>query len=149
MPEKLSLSVHDNVPAEEARVVDRGLEDSNAAAAPVHEVRPLCCFARLESGAVVGGAIGRTWGLCCELKQLWVHPMHRRMGLGTRLVRLFEESAMARGCSTFYLDTFTFQARPFYERLGYEPKLEICGFSPGVTKYIMVRSKAADTSCNT
>jgi GNAT superfamily N-acetyltransferase len=139
MPEGTFLSVHDAVPAEDARVVDQGLDDFNSAAASLHEVRPLACFARLEGGAVVGGAIGRTWGQCCELQRLWVHPAHQRAGLGTRLVRQFEETAAARGCSVFYLDTFSFQARPFYERLGYEARLEIRGFAPGVAKYIMVR----------
>ena len=139
MPEKPFLSVHDAVQAEDARVIDQGLDDSNAAAAPIHDVRALACFARLEGGTVVGGAIGRTWGECCELQRLWVHPTHRRAGLGTRLVRQFEEAAVARGCSVFYLDTFSFQARPFYERLGYEAKLEIRGFAPGIAKYIMVR----------
>jgi len=144
MSEKSFLSVHDEVPAEDARVVDQGLDDSNATAAPLHEVRPLGCFARLAGGAVVGGAIGRTWGRCCELQRLWVHPTHRRAGLGTRLVRQFEEAAAARGCSVFYLDTFSFQARPFYERLGYEARLEIRGFAPGVEKYVMVRGGASD-----
>ena len=139
MPEKPFLSVHDAVQAEDARVIDQGLDDSNAAAAPIHDVRALACFARLEGGTVVGGAIGRTWGECCELQRLWVHPTHRRAGLGTRLVRQFEEAAVARGCSVFYLDTFSFQARTFYERLGYEAKLEIRGFALGIAKYIMVR----------
>jgi len=143
MREEFSLSVHDEVPAEDARVVDRGLDDSNAAAAPIHEVRPLSCFARLENGTAVGGAIGRTWGQCCELQQLWVDTAHRRLGMGTRLVRRFEEAAAARGCSVFYLDTFSFQARAFYERLGYAVSLEIRGFAPGVAKYIMIRRSAA------
>jgi GNAT superfamily N-acetyltransferase len=149
MQEKLSLSVHDEIPAEDARAVNQGLGDFNAAAAPIHEVRPLSCFARLENGALVGGAIGRIWGQCCELQQLWVHADHRRLGLGTRLVRRFEEAAAARGCSVFYLDTFSFQARPFYEHLGYTVSLEIRGFAPGVAKYIMVRSHPPEASCNT
>lgn len=148
MKEELSLSVHDEIPADEARVVDQGLDDSNAAAAPIRQVRPLCCFARLENGALVGGAIGRTWGQCCELQQLWVDPAYRGLGAGTRLVRRFEEAAVARGCSVFYLDTFSFQARPFYERLGYEARLEIRGFAPGVSKYIMVRRDPLEAPCN-
>jgi GNAT superfamily N-acetyltransferase len=149
MREEFSLSVHDEVPAEDARVVDRGLDDSNAAAAPIHDVRPLSCFARAENGAVVGGAIGRTWGQCCELQRLWVDPAHRHRGMGTRLVRRFEGAAAARGCSVFYLDTFSFQARAFYERLGYEVSLEIRGFAPGVEKYIMMRRDSPEAPCNT
>jgi hypothetical protein len=55
---------------------------------------------------------------------------------------------VARGCSVFYLDTFSFQARPFYERLGYEARLEIHGFAPGVSKCIMVRRDPLEAPCN-
>lgn len=141
MADQLLITVHDESMRDDARVVDEGLGASNDAAAPLHEVQPLSCFARSADGAVLGGAVGRTWGACCELQQLWVDPVQRRAGMGTRLVRAFEERAAARGCTIFYLETFSFQARPFYERLGYEAKFEIHGFAPGIVKYTMLRVK--------
>jgi ribosomal protein S18 acetylase RimI-like enzyme len=140
---QLSLTLHDGVPREEGEIVDSGLGVANAAAAPLHEVSPLSCFARLASGAVIGGAVGRTWGICCELQQLWVDPGHRRRGIGARLIREFERGAAERGCRTFYLETFSFQAPTLYRSLGYEIRLEIRGFAPGVCKYIMVREGSA------
>lgn len=134
-----SLWVHDDLPAEEARLIDEGLGQANASAAPLHEVVPLCCFARAAEGTVVGGAVGRTWGACCELQQLWVAPSHRGKGLGSLLVRRFEERAESRGCRTFYLETFSFQAPALYQSLGYEPRLALQGFGPGIVKYVMVR----------
>ncbi|HEY0858035.1 MAG TPA: GNAT family N-acetyltransferase [Albitalea sp.] len=142
MAEQPLITVHDETMRDDARVIDEGLGASNDAAAPLHEVQPLSCFARTADGTVVGGAVGRTWGACCELQQLWVEPAQRRGGMGTRLVKAFEERAAARGCTTFYLETFSFQARPFYERLGYEIQLEIHGFSPGIVKYTMLRRAA-------
>jgi GNAT superfamily N-acetyltransferase len=136
----VTFEVHDDVPADLARAVDVGLEDSNARAAPMNDVRGLSCFARVPAGAVIGGAIGRTWGECCELRQLWVDAAHRRTGLGANLVRRFEQHASTRGCVTFYLDTFSFMAPQFYRKLGYEPALEIAGFAPGIVKYIMLKS---------
>jgi GNAT superfamily N-acetyltransferase len=135
----LTFDVHDDVPEPEGGIVDDGLGEANAAAAPLSEVRGLSCFARLPSGAVIGGAVGRTWGDCCELQQLWVDPVHRKRGVGARLVRLFEERAAARGCSTFFLETFSFQAPSFYESLGYAPATEFRGFPHGIVKYVMVR----------
>ena len=135
----ISLTVHNDVPSEEGGLVDVGLGKSNEAAAPLHEVSPLSCFAREPSGLVVGGALGRTWGTCCELQQLWVEQNHRRRGIGALLVRAFERQAKTRGCHTFYLETFSFQAPSLYLSLGYEVKLELTGFAPGVIKYTMVR----------
>lgn len=138
----ISWEVHDDAPELEAGIVDHGLGEANDAAAPLHEVRRLSCFARLPSGAVVGGAVGRTWGECCELQQLWVDPAHRKRGIGARLVRLFEARAAARGCRTFYLETFSFQAPAFYESLGYRVATEFRGFPHGIAKYVMVRQSA-------
>lgn len=142
----LALSVHDDVPAEPARVVDDGLDAFNLSAAPLHEVRGLSCFARDVSGAVVGGAVGRTWGLCCELQQLWVAAAWRRKGLGARLVTSFEARARERGCRNFYLETFSFQAPSLYQSLGYEVRLTLRGMAPGVAKHVMVRDEAGEVA---
>jgi GNAT superfamily N-acetyltransferase len=140
----IEISLHDEVPREEGVLVDAGLGESNAAAAPLDEVRGLSCFARLPSGQAIGGAVGRTWGQCCELQQLWVDPAHRGKGLGTRLVKAFEGRARNRGCRTFYLETFSFQAPSLYRALDYEARLELHGFPGNIAKYVMVRECAAD-----
>jgi ribosomal protein S18 acetylase RimI-like enzyme len=133
------FTLHDDVPRADGEVVDAGLGIANEGAAPLHELRALSCFARLPCGDVVGGAVGRTWGRCCELQQLWVAPAYRRRGIGAGLVRRFERRAQERGCRTFYLDTFSFQAPALYRSLGYEVRLAIAGFAPDVVKYTMVR----------
>jgi hypothetical protein len=38
-------------------------------------------IAQNPDGTVVGGAIGRTWGECCELQQLWVSAELRSTGI--------------------------------------------------------------------
>jgi catechol 2,3-dioxygenase-like lactoylglutathione lyase family enzyme/ribosomal protein S18 acetylase RimI-like enzyme len=134
----LLWTVHDGAPPDEARIVDQGLDSFNHAAAPVGDSTPLCCFARTLAGLVVGGAVGRTWGACCELLQLWVDPECRRRGIGSELVRRFEAQARARGCRSFYLETFSFQAPQLYRNLGYRVALAIDGYAPGIVKYIMV-----------
>ena len=50
---------------------------------------------------------------------LWVHDDHRHDGLGSRLVEAAEGEAVRRGCVVIRVNTHTFQAPGFYERLGY------------------------------
>jgi len=65
-------------------------------------------------------------------------------GNGSRLVRLFEDRAKQRGCRTFYLTTFSFQAPSFYKALGYHAEAEIRGFPAGIVNFLMTRTVASD-----
>lgn len=51
---------------------------------------------------------------------MWVHAELRGRGLGRHLMEMAEQEGRRLGCHGAYLDTFSFQARPFYERCGYE-----------------------------
>lgn len=136
----LAFSLHDDtIPADAARVVDQGLGDANAAAASLHEVRALACFVRDEACTVVGGAVGRTWGACCELQQLWVAPEHRLAGIGAALLRRFEAQTAVRGCRDFYLETLSFQAPALYRALGYDTVYRNAVFPHGIVKHAMVK----------
>lgn len=145
-PTGFRLDVTDEVPADAAAVVDAGLGAANEGAAPLDDVRALAAFARDADGNVIGGAVGRTWGACCELQQLWVDPTRRRQGLGSALVSAFEARARERGCRTFYLETFSFQAPTLYRSLGYRVVHTIRGFAPGIEKHLMVREEPDDPS---
>ena len=131
------IEVFDDPPRDAADLVDGGLGDSNELAAPLHQVRRLASFARVD-GRVVGGAVGRTWGGCAELQQLWVRSELRRQGLGAQLVRAFEQRAAQRGCTLVYLETFSFQAPRLYASLGYEMRHTVGGYAPGIEKHWMV-----------
>jgi len=133
----LAFEVFDEPPASVVSAIDAGLDAYNHAAAPMGDVRPLAATAMLPTGEIVGGAIGRTWGACCELLQLWVHEGHRRAGTATRLLAEFERRGAARGCRTFYLTTLSFQAPGFYRKRGYEVLAEISGYPEGIVKYLM------------
>ena len=138
----LVFSLSDTPPDASVLAIDSGLEQYNLSVAPLSEVRQLASFATDSSGHVVGGAVGRTWGRCCELLQLWVEPRRRSAGVGSRLLRQFEEHAARRGCNVFYLTTLSFQAPNFYRKHGYVALAEISGYPDGITKYLMHKTGA-------
>ena len=117
--------------------MDDGIDGFNHREPELRQVRALHVFARDERGQVVAGAVGRTWGQCAELQQLWVQEADRHQGVGRHLMALFEADAAARGCRLVYLDTFSFQAPGFYEKLGYRCVLQTRGFTRGIVKFTM------------
>ena len=133
------ISRHDGLPPPQAQVVDEGLGAFNDRAAPLHEVRALSCFAHDAQGRVVGGAVGRVWGPCGELQQLWVDEAWRRQGLGSALLQAFEAQAREAGCASIHLETFSFQAPALYARLGYAVEYTRRDFPHGIVKVHMLK----------
>jgi ribosomal protein S18 acetylase RimI-like enzyme len=136
----LTFSSFDAPPEASVLAIDQGLDEYNLSVAPVDDVKQLASFATDASGRTVGGAVGRTWGRCCELLQLWVDPAHRSAGVGSRLLREFEAHAARRGCDIYYLTTLSFQAPGFYRKHGYASIAEIPNHPNGITKYLMQKS---------
>ena len=139
----VSYAEFDLPPPELAQTVDDGLERHNQQAAPLADVRPLGAFASDEEGRTIGGAVGRTWGRCCELQQLWVDADQRKRGIASQLLRRFEARATGRGCSVFYLTTLSFQAPGFYRKHGYSILGEIRGYPQEIAKYLMIKESPA------
>ena len=87
-------------------------------AGPMHN-SVLIISARDHDHTFVGGLIvnfqpGWKW---MHLQWIWIAESHRRAGIGRRLVEVAEREGEKRGCLHAAVDTF--QAREFYEKLGY------------------------------
>src|SRR5215470_2655725 len=68
---------------------------------------------------LIGGLWARSlWG-SLYIDMMFVPEALRENGIGTSLLRLAEQEAMRRGCRDMWTDTYAFQARPFYEKLGF------------------------------
>jgi len=77
-------------------------------------------FLRDEHGEILGGVMGNLWGDWMYIAYVWVDRALRGHGHASKMLVTAEEQAILRGCSNAFLDTFSFQARPLYEKLGYE-----------------------------
>ena len=68
----------------------------------------------------IGGVTGWQWGDSFTIEFLWLEQEWRGQDIGTEIMRLIEHQAAERGCTQIYLDTYSFQAVDFYQKLGYE-----------------------------
>jgi GNAT superfamily N-acetyltransferase len=103
---------------------------------------PLAIFLRDERGAILGGALGDIWGGWLDLTFLWVAEPLRGRGYGRRLLEAAEEEARTQGCRGVHLSTHSFQARPFYEKLGYEIVGEIPDHPAGHSLFFLKKALA-------
>jgi ribosomal protein S18 acetylase RimI-like enzyme len=114
------LLIETEPPPDDVQFLDHQINAFNIAQTGIHDDRLLACFVRDEARRVVAGIYGWTWGGCCEIRSLWVQRELRGLGYGRRLLLAAEKEAMARGCTQVVLDTHSFQAPRFYQKLGYE-----------------------------
>ena len=119
---------------EQAREVDRGLDEYNADFVPDGVAAPVRAVF-LESGRIVAGLNGVAYWRKVHVRILWVHPDHRSKRLGSRLMSWAEGRGRELGCVSVVLDTMSFQAPDFYVRLGYRQFGLSEGYEGGASRY--------------
>jgi GNAT superfamily N-acetyltransferase len=137
MKQSNELQIDSKVTAADEAFVVRGLLAFNEARIGPADERPIKFVARDPTGAVVGGILGHTRWRWLYIAKLWVDESARGQGLGTRLMEAAEDLARSRGCTGVSLDTFDYQARPFYEKLGYELFGTLEGYPPGSRQFYL------------
>jgi len=137
-----TVELTDDPAEEDVRAVHEGLRAYNHEQRGFEHERRFGVFLRDGDGAVVGGAIGRSWGGCAHLEMLWVDAARRGRGHGARLLAAAEREVAARGCGLIHLHTMSFQAPAFYERHGYREAYVIDGFPRGVRLHYLEKPLA-------
>lgn len=103
-----------------------------------NDFRPLAIFlSDPETGETLGGLWGWTSFSFLHIDLLYLPESLRGTGLGRRMMNQAEEEAVQRGCHGVWLDTFSFQARGFYERLGYTVFGSIEDYPPGQSRFFL------------
>lgn len=119
-----------------ARVIE-GLRAYNRKWTHLPSTAPINIFARGPDGALLGGLLGETgWGWL-QVGVFWVDETVRKRGLGSGLLAAAEVEALARGCRQSFVETFSFQARVFYERAGYRVFSILEDYPPGFARLFM------------
>jgi GNAT superfamily N-acetyltransferase len=136
MPD-LRISVEPDASPADRRLVEEGLIAFNAAHGNLRNIPALTVMLRDPSGAIHGGLLGAVVWQWLFVDSLWVADAHRGQGYGSRLLQAAEEEAVRMGCHSAHLDTFGFQARPFYEKLGYRVFGELPDYPEGQARYYL------------
>ena len=104
------------------------------------EFRGLAIELRDDADATIGGLWGSSAYEWLFIQLLVVPETLRGRGVGRELMARAEAEAITRGCRGVWLDTFEFQARGFYEKLGYRCFGQLENYPQGFARYFMQKS---------
>ena len=135
--DELHVSIETAPARDDVAVLESGLTAHTLPIIGVPGFRPLAVFLRDHNGRIVGGAYGRTNWNRLHISTVWVAETARGKGLGRRVMLAIEGAAEERGCERAHLDRFSYQARPFYEKLGYRVFGELEDYRPGHTRFFL------------
>jgi len=95
--------------------------------------------ARNGAGRLLGGLILQSYWRESYVELLWLSTQARGAGLGSRLLKEGEHQARRRGSLLIHLNTYSFQAPGFYEKLGYRRFGGMSGSPRGARRHFYVK----------
>lgn len=114
------FETNDHPRSQDAQTIIDGLVHYNTEMAGDSQNTPLSVIVRNENDEIIGGLLGRTYWSWLHINTIWVKERYRGKGIGEKLIESAEKEAVDRGCRCSFLDTFDFQAKLFYQKIGYE-----------------------------
>ena len=136
------ISIEPHATSADLETVGNGLRAFNVAFIGEPNEQPVRILLRDAGDTVVGGLIGHIKWRWLYVAKLWLREDFRGRGHGAELLRAAEEHARSQGCIGAHLDTFEYQARPFYEKLGYEVFSTLDDYPPGHQRFFMKKALA-------
>jgi GNAT superfamily N-acetyltransferase len=140
---RMHLSSEPQAKLEDVARIEDTINTSNMQITGAWDYHSVRIFLRDDDQQVCGGILAETWGTWLHITFLWVEESMRQQGYGAALLQAAEGEAWHHGCRHAHLETFSFQARPFYERFGYRVIAALEDYPPGHTYYYLRKTLAA------
>ncbi|MFA7338454.1 MAG: GNAT family N-acetyltransferase [Candidatus Obscuribacterales bacterium] len=141
-PEQSQLAIEECDSSQDQDAIVGILRRYNTQQAGQANYKRLDLMMRDGEGKIIAGLCGETrWGWL-EVETLAVEEGYRHQQIGSRLLDAAEAEARKRHCHGVFLDTYTFQARDFYERKGYAVYGKLENFPNGYTKFYLWKELA-------
>ena len=137
MAEEYRFCLEDDPSQTDIETLTQSLIGYNDSQAEPENWQPLAIFIRDNREEMLGGIEGYThWGWLF-IHRLWVAEHLRRHGYGSQLMHRLEQEAVRRSCFHAHVDTYSFQARGFYEKLGYRLFGVLEDYPSGHTRFFL------------
>lgn len=94
-------------------------------------------FGAYDNDKLIGGAVGYISWKWYFLDKLWIDEKYRKSGIGTKIINKIEEYAKENNLLGVRMETWSFQARGFYEKMGYNVYATFEDCPPGTIDYFL------------
>ncbi|WP_404341546.1 GNAT family N-acetyltransferase [Pseudoalteromonas mariniglutinosa] len=89
---------------------------------------------------IVAAVFAHVFGHWLQVNWLWCDETVRAQGLATKLLVKIEQKGKQLGAMQAQLDTLDFQAKPFYEKQGYQVKYQLNNYPRSGIRYFMEKA---------
>jgi GNAT superfamily N-acetyltransferase len=133
----LNFDIEHHWDEQSSQVVMNGLKAFNLPFIGADQPQKLAIIVRNEQQEIIGGLLGETKWNWMYIGWVWITEKYRKHGIGRKLMGDAENEARTMGCDHAHLTTLDFQAKVFYEKLGYEVFAALEDFPQGHTRFMM------------
>ena len=110
----------ENTESQKAQEIGGLIRSYNRSKREAAESEPLNIYVEDDSGELMAGLVGETFGNWLEIEYLFVKEDIRGQGIGSQLLQQAESEAKKRNCRFAFVNTYQFQAPAFYQKYGYK-----------------------------
>lgn len=140
MYDDIQIETSDDDPDEVMALrLHRKLAETNGKRKFIDDTKRFAVTAKGPGGDLMGGAAGLTKWQWMYVESLWIAEEMRGLKLGAQLLRQAETLARDRGCIGVWLDTMSFEAKPFYLKQGYKEFGAIHDLPPGHQRHFLCK----------
>ena len=110
----------ENTESQKSQIIGDLIRSYNRSKREAAESEPLNIYVEDDSGELMAGLVGETFGNWLEIEYLFVKEDIRGQGIGSQLLQQAESEAKKRNCRFAFVNTYQFQAPAFYQMHGYK-----------------------------
>ena len=136
----MSITLVAELSEEDVWFVRRSLREYNTRHLETRDERRYAAFSSGEGGARDGGIVFTEFGNWLEIDYLWVDEAQRRRGIGSRLLHAALSQGRDHGCTHAFTNTYSFQALPFYRKIGFDIVFEQKHYPITSSRYFLTKA---------
>ena len=120
----MNIEITTNPNKQDTKILSQGIIDFNHSKVPdlesIEKEVKFFVFARNQTKDIIGGIRAICFWNTLHIELLWLSESCRGKGVGKELIESAENFAKENGCEKVFVETTSWQAKPFYEKVGYK-----------------------------